>query len=120
MSCGCAGTPAVTQDEQRARALMCQTCIYAEHDSGEPWMVGAVECRISGKPVADHILSPAPTCPKNRHGPVLTWLGIRWYGAPYPLRKLMFWWLRGPVPSCGCIRVLKDRWVRFRDRSNRG
>jgi hypothetical protein len=56
---------------------------------------------------------------------IVTWLGIDWYGVPYPLRLWVIAWRvlvvtsRGetmeiPDPSvfsgCGCIKRLKD-WV---------
>ncbi len=58
-------------------------------------------------------------------GGIVTWLGIDWYGIPYPLRLYIIAWRvlavtsRGEtveVPSpdvfagCGCIKRLKD-WV---------
>jgi hypothetical protein len=59
------------------------------------------------------------------HNGIVTWLGIDWYGIPYPLRLYVIAWRvlavtsRGEtveVPSpdvfagCGCIKRLKD-WV---------
>jgi hypothetical protein len=119
MSCGCS-IPSVPTDERRARAAMCQLCIWAEHDSESPWGIGAVECTISGRPVSDHILSPEPTCPKNRHGGLVRWGMLWWYGVPRFLRWALAWRTTGPMPGCGCWKPAKDAWVRFRDRSNRG
>ena len=45
---------------------------------------------------------------------VIRWLGLDWYGVPYPVRlrlvrdgKLTH---QSKLPGCGCIKVLKDAW----------
>jgi hypothetical protein len=115
VSCGCTAS-AVPTDERRARSAMCQLCIWAEHDSASPWGVGAVNCTISGRPVAEHILSPEPSCPKKRHGPVLLWAKLWWYGVPRFLRWGLAWRTTGGMPGCGCCKPLKDRWMAFKER----
>ena len=118
MTC-CKFDPNDVQRTQRGRALMCHMCIYAEHDSADPWGVGAVECTISGKPVNYHVISPQPTCPKGKHGSVekpglFRFLGVRWRGAPAPLRWLAFWRLRGKCNGCGCLHAGKRLAARIR------
>jgi hypothetical protein len=120
MSCGgCrasarpGGLPVVhppTRDEQRARAVMCHTCAHALRDMAHPVAIGAVECRISGKPISWHIGTPAPSCPRSRHGAIIRWFGIRWFGVPKPLRWFVRARLSGPIPGCGCIYRLKLLW----------
>jgi hypothetical protein len=87
---------------------MCHLCEHARRDLIHPWAVGAVECRISGDPVIWHIRTPLPTCPKSRHGQLVSWLGLAWYGVPYPVRFALRWRLKGKLPGCGCIKVIKD------------
>jgi hypothetical protein len=113
MGCGCNQNKLLVEAERRSRAIMCHFCIYAEHHATEPWKKGAVECRISGKPVSLYILNPVPCCPKNKHGPITKYLGIRHYGAPKYLRWLLYKRLTGPVAGCGCIYVLKNMWVKY-------
>lgn len=46
----------------------------------------------------------------DRRG-VVRWLGVEWYGVPYPLRiVLRILWRIPPrrLPGCGCIKPLKD------------
>ena len=57
------------------------------------------------------------------HNGIVTWLGIDWYGIPYPIRLYVIAWrvlarawagesVEVPDPSvfsgCGCIKRLKD------------
>lgn len=103
MSCGCGKKPDSSL-EHRARAVMCQTCPHASRSQGGI----AVLCTISGLLVADHIKAKKPACPKKRHGATIEWLRIVWYGVPMPIRVWMMDRLTGPLPGCGCIKVLKD------------
>lgn len=93
------------------RAAMCCVCPHAD----EPG-IRATACTVNGKPMATCI---PQGCPIGRHpvDGIVTWLGIRWYGVPYPVRVWLWiahpshrkpsWW-----PGCGCVKVLKDRWVK--------
>ena len=114
MSCGGCNAKPVPRDEQRARALLCAVCVRAKHDWRHPIRVGPVECRISGKPVWLHVVDPKPSCPRRRHGTVVQWWGVEWIGVPKPVRIVMAWWLRGPLPGCGCIRRWREAWDRWR------
>jgi hypothetical protein len=109
MSCGCRATPTIDRAaDERARAAMCHICEHARRDPFRPWEIGAVECRISGEPTLWHIRTPQPTCPKGRHAPLVRWLGVVWYGVPYPIRLALRRRLKGMLPGCGCIKVIKD------------
>jgi hypothetical protein len=103
---------------RRGRAIMCHVCIYAEHGA-DAWGKGAVACTISGRPVAEHIRDAKPTCPRKRHGAIVRWMGVRWFGVPHPIRVTMRHKLTGPVPGCGCIVALKTRWERHKARRRR-
>lgn len=63
-------------------------------------------------------------------GGVVRWLGINWYGVPFPLRVLMVVRMRanlrrrgiaarsaramlGLYAGCGCIVILKDAWTKL-------
>lgn len=95
---------------------MCQVCMRAARATGDRLGLrggGAVRCTVSGRSVAEHVMESVATCPRRRHGAVVRWFGIMWYGPPAPLRWLMFWWLTGPVPGCGCVKFLKDIWESF-------
>lgn len=92
---------------RRARAFSCQLCIYAEHDPVSPWIVGAVTCTISGKPVEAHITACKADCPKGRHDGVVRFpFWFKRAGIPKELRWLFAWWLTGPMPGCGCFVFL--------------
>src|SRR5262245_21550550 len=97
---------------------MCQVCPFARRDSQDPWGLrggGAVECTVSGRSVASHVLSGSPSCPLGMHPDrrgILTYVWVRWAGVPAPIRWAMAWWTRGPLEGCGCIVTLKLAWNR--------
>ena len=106
MSCGCAADT----DKMRTRAIMCETCVHPLRN--ERW--SALTC--NGKPVQAYILG-AESCPRGRHPDdkgMVTWLRIRWYGAPFPLRYVCRFWLTKQAAGCGCIARLKDGWTKAR------
>ncbi len=121
MTCpSCQQTRPDAADIRRARALLCQVCIYAEHDSGGPWDGQAVTCTISGKPVTAHIMSCAPSCPKGKHPDkdgIVKFAWVKWYGVPRFLRWLLAGRLTGSVPGCGCCKWAKDKWLRLTGRT---
>lgn len=86
------------------RAIMCQGCIRRQGPN----------CGVSGEFVEVHIMGvPCPRVMHPDRDGVVRWFGIRWIGAPAPVR----WWAmlttkypRGKVPGCGCVKVLKDIW----------
>lgn len=97
---------------RRARAVLCHSCVWASRERGQHRRWTAVGCTVSGKTVEHHVSSCAPSCPKKKHpdmAGMVRWLWIEWYGVPKPLR----WVVRptGPVPGCGCIKVLKNAWL---------
>ena len=54
----------------------------------------------------------------DRRG-VVRWLGVDWYGVPYPLRVVawILWRIRPrDLPGCGCVVALKGPAVRRRRR----
>lgn len=123
MACGCGSIPEkkpVRKDgacsSMSVRAALCHTCMYAEHDSADPWGAGAVFCTVDGIPVAQHA-SGFP-CPKGKFASdvsVTKWAFVRWYGLAFPLRL----WLWATHPShrrpgwwfgCGCVVRLKNLW----------
>jgi hypothetical protein len=98
----------------RARAAMCQICPFASRNPADPLGLtpagGAVFCRPAGRPVAVMVTAGAARCPKGMHPSdrgLVRWAGLAWMGVPRPVRWALFWWLRGPVPGCGCIEPLK-------------
>jgi hypothetical protein len=108
MGCGCNKSGVPERDRQRSCAAMCMVCIERQ---------GQV-CTIKGLPTAD-IIHARLDCPMNHHpdgAGVLVWLGVKWYGVPYPLRvlwpllrRLNRWKpLSGPLPWCGCVKAWKD------------
>jgi hypothetical protein len=118
MSCGTCEKAIVPGGLEATRAGQCHVCIWAEHDGADPWGLGAVACTISGRPVPEHVMGRP--CPKGKHPDptgVTTWLGVRWYGVPYPIR--LWLWATHPnhrKPSwfggCGCVVRLKQLWSR--------
>ena len=90
------------RDDVMTSAAMCAACPHA----------GLVMCLVDGKALTTH--ARAVDCPKGRHPSdgVVRWLGVKWYGVPFPIR----WWLNRKqlvsnpdrLPGCGCIRFLKD------------
>lgn len=100
----------------RAKSAICHLCIYAERDAVSPWVVGAVSCSVDGKPIESHIMAKVPTCLKGKHPDaqgMVKWLGILWYGTPYPMRVLLRRRLTGPLPGCGCMKWAKLLWLRI-------
>lgn len=100
---------------KRSNALLCQCCMWAEHDGGV-WNGTAVLCTVSGRPVEVHIASCKPSCPKGKHwdNGVVRWAWMRWMGHVYPLAVLMRRQLSGPLPLCGCHYVAKTLWLRIK------
>jgi hypothetical protein len=95
---------------RRARAIMCSTCIYGERSDAGYWGLAVVGCTVSGMSIEAHMTSCQPSCPKGLHPDkdgIVKWLGVRWFGVPMPKRFIIRKKLTGPVPGCGCIRVLK-------------
>lgn len=115
MSCGgCAKKRSsdVSWDD-RERAALCQFCPHADHGEGF-WTQGAVECTISGRAILEHVTG-AP-CPRGYHPDsrgITRWLGVRWYGVPYPIRVLLWAFgashrRPGAWGRCGCLVWLKS------------
>lgn len=119
MSCGC-GTKKKYVKEQGDRiptaAALCHVCPRAEHDPVNAWVRGAVVCSIDGVPVLNHVM--LSSCPLGKHpdgSGITRWLGIRWFGLPYPLRVILWafhpkhrpvsWW-----KACGCSVVGLRAW----------
>ena len=122
MSCGCGET---TSEERKTRAAMCETCVWSIRGQGRGVKSGVVDCGFDKKnpvPFAVCSLLEDFSCPARRFGEekgVTRWLGVAWYGTPYPIR-LWLWAFheRHPSPSsfdgCGCVKRLKDLWTRAR------
>lgn len=101
---------------------MCHFCPHASRHARSPWVKGAETCTVSGSPVVVHAtIHRCPVGRFNPHDDHTRWLGLVWYGVPYPLRVL----LRRLHPSrravsywagCGCIKPLKDFTVRVGER----
>lgn len=104
MGCGGCRTKHDQRQATRVRAAMCAACQHGGALGG-----ATVECRVSGRPIAEHVRGGA-VCPVGAHpkGGVLTWLGILWYGVPMPIRVALRDKLSGPLPGCGCVKFLKD------------
>jgi len=96
MGCGCNAKQ--SSDPTRTRAGMCLACRGSR--DGE-------RCRFSG--VALTIHAGGLACPKRRHPVegVVRWLGIRWYGVPWPLRIWLVFTKAEcrlfDLPGCGCM-----------------
>ena len=110
MGCGCKNAKDAPGMREYARtcAVMCMVCIERQ---------GQV-CTVKNLPTAD-IVRLRIDCPMNHHpdgAGVLVWLGVKWYGVPYPirvlwpaLRRLNRWpKLSGKLPWCGCVKLWKD------------
>lgn len=109
MGCGC-GTKGDDRGRERSCAVMCHVCPERQDET----------CTVKDMPCGD-IVRLRLACPMHHHpdgAGVLVWLGVRWYGVPMPiramwplLRRLHRWdRLSGPLPWCGCVKYLKDRW----------
>lgn len=66
---GCGGPPRflTLRDQWRARAVRCQFCLSASHDSGGMWDGTAVACTVLGMPIESIVMASRPLCPKGRH-----------------------------------------------------
>lgn len=119
MSCGGCNSSAGVDD--RSRAAMCETCTRAERGTGIQRRRTALNCSVSGLPVALHFAGAAP-CPRGKFSDsdVYRWARLRWYGVPFPVRLWLrlFHWKHpkiGSFAGCGCIKPLKDltaRWLK--------
>lgn len=113
---GCAGGIGASGGDPRAvlleRTAICTLCAGG----------GSAYCPVTSQPVVLY-LSGAP-CPKRRHpdeSGLVRFLGILWFGFPWPLRWVFWWRLRNKglgrlgdrraffakFPACGCIARLK-------------
>lgn len=115
MSCACDDTR--VWERAAVCAAMCDHCLAARKDA-DGW---AVACTVSGRPLTDHAYAGLP-CPRGHHPDArgrLRWMGVTWWGIPFPLR----WWrwatrwneleprdVLERMPGCGCIVALKARW----------
>jgi hypothetical protein len=109
MGCKC-HAKADSRARERSCAVMCHVCPERRGDA----------CTAQEMPCAE-IVRLRLDCPLNHHpdgAGVLVWLGVRWYGVPMPIRaawpvlRRLYRWpqLSGPLPWCGCVKRLKDRW----------
>jgi hypothetical protein len=125
--------------QQSAAAAMCLVCPSARR------VRGVLMCNASQANTLLHIRGKP--CPEHRHpspAGVVRWLGIDWYGVPYPVR---LWLAHAPkaarrvvtllagspwhdrlaalarqqplskpsaLPGCGCIKRLKDAWINMK------
>ena len=116
MACGSGGAVEFV-DRANVCAVMCDHCREAVV-TRDGWAHG---CRITGMTVSAACRRYSH-CPRERlpdADGIVRWLGIRWYGVPYPLR-VWRWQTRfndvefreymARIPQCGCIVVLKDWW----------
>ena len=109
MSCGGCGGGGPPADLVRERAAICRVC-----PEGERRGFGVVACTVSGRRIEEHLYGVP--CPADHHPDaegIVNWLGIRWYGVPWPVRV----WTRFTHRSkprlnswrgCGCIKRAKD------------
>lgn len=107
-------------DVRRARAAMCSVCPEAVRDG--PWFTregSPLACGLSGKPIKLHVESCRPSCPAGHHpgaSGMVHWVGLDWFGVPYPVRLWLRRKLTAPLPGCGCIARLKIAWERLKAR----
>lgn len=111
MACGC---PATT--DPKANGLICLGC---------PDRHGLIACSINGQPLV--AICAAGSCPAGRHvgaDGVCRVYGVRWHGAPAPLRWLVGTRIGrlamggvgrnvGRLPGCGCVVRLKGWWMKL-------
>lgn len=117
MTCGCTCPSPLPTVDRRTAAMVCHFCHLAEHDAVSAWVVGAVRCTVSGRPISEHVM--AVGCPLGYHPtvarPVVGGVVVDWHGLPMWKRWAL--WAAHPkhpkpssFPGCGCIRWLKDFW----------
>lgn len=114
MSCGCGRRKIEPRQAERERGAMCHLCPMAERDTLEPWAIGAVRCTISGLQIQEHTVAAAP-CPLGMHPDaqgLVRWAWLIWYGVPDPIRLALANRLTGPLPGCGCVKYIKDIYVK--------
>ena len=112
MACGCSKP----DPSLLLSAAMCGACCSLDRP-------GMVVCTIDGKP---SLSRPCPIGKHDRDGKI-EWMGLEWYGMPYPIRwayrRAWFRRLLGlknprlanlPANGCGCYVGLKDAVLRFR------
>ena len=133
MSCGCTkkninsdmivndrmSLPVLSEKQARARAVICQICPkYSKKEN---------ICTIDGRLMNDmHLFATKAKCPKNKwpdnETGVVKWARLTWYGIPWPIRvrialqaALRAYRSRRQkdyLDGCGCIRPLKDLWLK--------
>ena len=97
------GAPGVRE----SNAVMCLTCPSLS--------LTETHCLVSQEPVWLHIMGKP--CPRLRHlqDGVVRWLGMRWYGVPWPIR--VWRWRKSKkrwidfgrqFVGCGCFKWPKD------------
>lgn len=109
MSCGC-NAKQTTDGVRRSRAAMCCVCRWGG------W--NARTCRRDGASVSLRVRGKDATCPRGWHTTdgLVRWMGLRWYGVPYPVRVVLAVLAESPHVSvkaaefdgCGCVKALKD------------
>lgn len=78
-------------------------------------------CPRTGASVILHVKGKA--CPRGWHPDkdgIVRWLGVRWYGVPFPIRAYLYARLGqgspeeyiGAFAGCGCVVALKDWYER--------
>lgn len=111
MACGCGGNPSAA----KINAGVCLACGDAA--------AGLTVCSIDGQPLTAHAMRGS--CPAGRHlskQGTVQWLGIRWYGLPWPIKAACRWFLGRLVlgggsvlavadTGCGCTVRLKHAWA---------
>lgn len=122
MSCGGCNKGVKSNGDERTRAAICETCWSSGRGLGLQHQRTAVVCTVSGHPVSIHF-SGIEECPLGKYGQEteeIRWLGVVWYGVPFPLRAWLrlFHWKHPEIrsfPGCGCIKILKDavaKWLK--------
>lgn len=117
MACGECKQSVEWVDRASVCAVMCDHCrVSAKNADG--WAIG---CKLTGLTVSaacrTHLHCPLSRLPDYEG--IVVWLGIRWYGVPFPLRvwrwatkfnDIDLYEYLARYPQCGCIVVLKDWW----------
>jgi hypothetical protein len=123
----CNSCPGTRKDALRTAMLMCLDCpdYQTRHDGKRPIAYcGKARADVVGLTAKGKTVLMMP-CPRKRHPDALgrvRWLGMFWYGVPYPMRLRRSKRLARlfgvkpytrPPAGCGCMAWAKTLWLKL-------